>query len=59
MFKFILKQYLRNISNRKLFWFINITGLAFAIAFVALIGRYLLFEHNYNHDIKNVDNIYS
>lgn len=58
MFRYILKQYIRNISRRKLFSFINIVGLAFAVAFVILIGQFLFFEFNYNHDIKNVDNIY-
>ena len=58
MFRYILKQYFRNISRRKLFSFINIVGLAFAVAFVILIGQFLFFEFNYNNDIKNVENIY-
>ncbi len=58
MFRYILKQYLRNFSRRKIFSIINITGLAFAVAFIILIGQLLFYEFNYNHSLKNIDNIY-
>ncbi len=58
MFKHFIKQYFRNISRRKVFSIVNIAGLSFAVAFIILIGEYLFYEYNYNHDIKNVDNIY-
>ena len=45
-------------SRRKLFSFINITGLAFGIAFIILIGQYIYFELSYNKGIKDVDDIY-
>jgi putative ABC transport system permease protein len=58
MFTHLLKYYLRTISKRKLFSFINISGLAFGIAFILLIGQYIYTESNYNQDINNVSNIY-
>ena len=58
MLRYIIKQYIRNISRRKIFSFINIIGLAFAVAFVILIGQFLFIENNYNHELKNADNIY-
>ncbi len=58
MLKNFLKYYFRSISRRKLFSFINICGLGFAIAFVILIGQYLYNEFNYNSNLKDVDNIY-
>ena len=58
MFLNLLKHYLRVISRRKLFSFINITGLAFGIAFVILIGQFVYYEFNYNSSLKNVDNIF-
>ena len=41
MFINLLKHYLRSITRRKLFSFINITGLAFSIAFLVLIGQFI------------------
>ena len=58
MFKNFIKYYFRNLFRRKLFSFINITGLAFGIAFIILIGQYIYFEFSYNKEIKDVDNIY-
>jgi putative ABC transport system permease protein len=58
MFLYSIKYYLRSITRRKLFSFINITGLAFSIAFLILIGQFIYYEFNYNNSIKNIDNIY-
>jgi putative ABC transport system permease protein len=58
MFRYFIKHYLRSISRRKLFSFINITGLAFAIAFLILIGQFIFYEFNYNHSLKDLDRIY-
>ena len=58
MFLYSLRFYLRSISRRKLFSVINITGLAFAIAFIILIGQFLYHEFSYNRNLQNVDNIY-
>lgn len=58
MLQYLIKQYLRSISRRKLFSFINITGLAFGIAFMILIGQFVYYEFNYNTGLKNIDNIY-
>ncbi|MBI1937670.1 MAG: ABC transporter permease [Ignavibacteriales bacterium] len=58
MFRYLIKQYVRNISRRKLFSFINVTGLAFGIAFIILIGQFVYYEFNYNTGLKNIDNIY-
>ena len=54
----ILKHYLRGVSRRKLFSFINITGLGFALAFLILIGQFIYHEFNCNRDLKNAGNIY-
>ena len=58
MFLNHIKFYVRSLFRRKLFSFINITGLAFAIAFMLLIGQFVYYESTYNRDIENVDNIY-
>ena len=58
MFLHTLRLYLRNITRRKLFSFINIAGLAFAIAFILLIGQFLFHEYSYNRSLQNVENIY-
>ena len=58
MFFYTLKFYLRNITRRKLSSFINIAGLAFAIAFIIMIGQFLYHEFNYNRNLQNVNNIY-
>ena len=51
-------QFFRNVKRRKLFSFINITGLGFGIAFILLIGQYLYHEFNCNKEIKDVGKIY-
>ena len=58
MFLYSLKQYIRGMARRRLFSFINISGLAFAIAFMILIGQFVYYEFNYNRSIENVDSIY-
>ncbi len=58
MLKNYLKIALRNLMRRKLFSFINLTGLAFGIAFMLLIGLFLYFEHGYNRSFRNIDRIY-
>jgi len=45
-------------SKRKLFSFINITGLAFGIAFMLMIGQFIYYEFSYNRNFTNVNNIY-
>jgi putative ABC transport system permease protein len=57
MFKNHLKIALRNLMRRKLFSFINLTGLAFGIAFMLLIGLFLYFELSYNQSFRNIDHI--
>lgn len=58
MFRYSILYYIRSITRRKLFSSINIIGLSFGIAFMILIGQFLYYEFNYNHEIKNVENIY-
>jgi putative ABC transport system permease protein len=58
MLKNHLKIALRNLMRRKLFSFINLTGLAFGIGFMLLIGLFLYFELNYNRSFRNIDHIY-
>ena len=58
MFFHTLRLYLRTMTRRKLFSFINIAGLAFAIAFIIMIGQFLYHEFSYNRNLQNVDNIY-
>src|SRR5574341_1159933 len=48
----------RNLRRRKLFSLINLTGLAFGIAFIILIGQFLYFEFSYNRFFKNIDRLY-
>ncbi len=58
----MLKNYLtialRNLVRRKLLSLINLTGLAFGIAFMLLIGLFLYFELSYNQSFRNFDHIY-
>ncbi len=58
MFRISILYYIRSITKRKLFSFINITGLGLAIAFMILIGQYLYHEYSYNQNFQNSDNIY-
>jgi putative ABC transport system permease protein len=58
MFLRYLKFYLRSMSKRKLFSFINITGLAFGIGFMLLIGEFIYYEFSYNCNFSNIENIY-
>lgn len=58
MFLNTLKYFLRNVKRHKLFSFINVTGLAFSIGFLILIGQFIYFEYNYNRNVSNVENIY-
>ncbi len=58
MFQSFIIQFFRNIKRRKLFSFINITGLGFGIAFILLIGQYLYHEFNCNKEIKDIEQIY-
>ncbi|MGE5796258.1 MAG: ABC transporter permease, partial [Ignavibacteria bacterium] len=58
MIFYLFKHYSRTILRRKLFSFINITGLAFGIAFIILIGQFIYYEVSYNSTLSNVDNIY-
>lgn len=58
MIKYFVKHYIRNISRRKLFSFINVSGLAFAISFMVLIGQFIYYELNYNSSFEDLDSIY-
>ncbi|MGH7496156.1 MAG: ABC transporter permease [bacterium] len=58
MFKNYLTIALRNMRRRKLFSFINLTGLAFGTAFMLLIGLFLYFEHSHNRSFRNIDHTY-
>jgi putative ABC transport system permease protein len=53
-----LKFYFRSINRRKLFSFINISGLAFGTAFIILIGQFIYNEFSVNRGLDNVENIY-
>lgn len=55
---YALRLFVRNLMRRKLFALLNITGLAFGIAFIILIGQYLYIEFGHNRIFKNVDQIY-
>lgn len=58
MLKNHLKIALRHLIRRKLFSIINLTGMAFGIAFMLLIGLFVYFELSYNHSFQNIDHIY-
>jgi putative ABC transport system permease protein len=58
MLKYFIKHFFRNITRRKLFSFINITGLAFGIAFMIMIGQFIYHEFNYNNSIRDLNDIY-
>lgn len=53
-----LKSFLRRLISHKAFTFINLFGLTFALAFILLIGSYLLQETSFDKFYKNIDNIY-
>ncbi|HEX9652655.1 MAG TPA: ABC transporter permease [bacterium] len=53
-----IRVFARTLLRRKLFSFINLSGLAFGIAFIILIGQFLYFEFSYNRFFKNIDHIY-
>ena len=44
--------------KKKVFSFINITGLAIGIAFTLLIGSYVWQELQVNSELRNIDNQY-
>ncbi|MFC1492985.1 ABC transporter permease [candidate division KSB1 bacterium] len=58
MFKNYFKIALRNISNHKVYSFINITGLSIGIACCILILLYVQYELSYDKYHENADNIY-
>jgi putative ABC transport system permease protein len=52
------RLFARNLGRHKLFSFINITGLAFGVGFIILIGQFLYFEYGYNRFYDNIDHLY-
>lgn len=56
--QYSIRVFARNLMRRKLFSFINLTGLAFGIAFIILIGQFLYFEYSHNRFFENIDHIY-
>ena len=58
MFKNYLRIAWRNITKRRSYTAVNITGLAVGIAFILLIGAYVWNEIEVNHDLKNIDDQY-
>lgn len=55
---FFLKSFIRTLIRHKTFTFINLFGLTFSLAFILLIGSYLLQENSFDKFYKNIDNIY-
>jgi putative ABC transport system permease protein len=53
-----LKSFLRTLIRHKTFTFINLFGLTFSLAFILLIGTYLLQEKGFDRFYKNIDQIY-
>jgi putative ABC transport system permease protein len=49
---------IRNLRKRKIYSFINISGLAIGIAVCLVIWKYVEFELNYDRFHKHADNIY-
>ncbi len=58
MFKNYIKIAWRNITKRRSYTAVNITGLAVGIAFILLIGSYVWNEFEVNHDLKNIEDQY-
>ncbi|PZP47624.1 MAG: acetylornithine deacetylase, partial [Pseudopedobacter saltans] len=59
MIRNFLKTIGRNIKRSKTFSFLNIIGLAIGIACAAIIFLWVEFYLNFNHSIKNFDNLYN
>ena len=53
-----LKSFIRTLIRHKAFTFINLFGLTFSLAFILLIGTYLLQERSFDRFYKDVDRIY-
>lgn len=53
-----LKSFLRTLIRHKVFTFINLFGLTFSLAFILLIGTYLLQERSFDRFYPNINDIY-
>ena len=58
MFQNILKIFFRNIQNHKAYSFINISGLAIAMAASFMIFLFVSFEFSYDRFHENTDRLY-
>ena len=53
-----MKSYLRFLSRNKLYTAIEVTGLSIALAFVIILGSYVLEDLNCDKSIANAEEIY-
>ena len=53
-----MKSYLRFLSRNKLYTAIEVVGLSLALAFVIILGSYIMNEISINKGLKNTDEIY-
>ncbi len=53
-----LKSFIRTLIRHKTFTFINLFGLTFSLAFILLIGTYLMQERGFDKFYKDIDQIY-
>jgi putative ABC transport system permease protein len=53
-----IKSFIRNLLRHKAFTFINLFGLTFSLAFILLIGTYLIQEKGFDKFYKDFDRIY-
>ncbi len=53
-----MKSYLRFLSRNKLYTAIEVVGLSLALAFVIVLGSYVLEDLNCDRSIENADDIY-
>jgi putative ABC transport system permease protein len=53
-----LNSFFRTLIRHKAFTFINLFGLTFSLAFILLIGVYLIQEKNFDRFNRNIDQLY-
>ena len=53
-----MKSYLRFLSRNKLYTAIEVVGLSIALAFVIVLGSYLLEDLNCDKSIRNAEEVY-
>ena len=53
-----MKSYLRFLSRNKLYTAIEVVGLSLALAFVIVLGSYIVDDMTVNESLRNTDEIY-